>query len=79
MRCCVCNKVVPKERVKFLLESGVFEHSITCVAHSLTKPKKGIYSGEPGTSDLIICDKVYNDSVRSKFNEAEEEADVKLD
>jgi hypothetical protein len=34
---------------------------------------KGVYAGEHGTSDLILCDRVYDDSVRTKFFESDEE------
>lgn len=70
--CWVCSCVIPRERVKFLKESNLHESEYTCVAHSQTKAIKGIYMGEHGTSEMKLCDRVYNDSVRSKFREAEE-------
>jgi hypothetical protein len=32
---------------------------------------KGIYLGEVGTSEMLVCDKVYDDNVRSVFRKAE--------
>jgi hypothetical protein len=64
----VCNAQVPAERVEFLLENN---KEITCIKHAAPVALKAIYSGEFGTSDLIFCDKIYNDSVRSKFYDAE--------
>lgn len=72
-KCLVCNTAILPARVEFLLESGVLERDLTCVTHSLTAKIKGIYNGEHGTSDIILCDKVYDDSVRSKFSSVEEE------
>ena len=71
--CWVCNKPIIPERAQFLIEEGVREDSLTCTVHSQTKRLQALYSGEHGTSDLILCDKVYNDSVRTKFHEAAEE------
>lgn len=67
-KCIVCNCVIPDARIEFLVENN---KEMTCLKHSITKPIKAIYSGEHGTSDLIFCDRVYNDSVRSKFYNAE--------
>ena len=70
--CWDCGKVIPAERLEFLRESGVHPDRLTCIKHANATRIKGIYSGEHGTSDIILCDKVYNDSVRSKFREVEE-------
>jgi hypothetical protein len=53
---------------------GIPESRWTVVEHALDSPRKGIYLGEVGTSDLLIVDKVYNDSVRSVFRGAKKEA-----
>lgn len=53
---------------------GTPEHLWTCVEHSLTKPKQGLFLGEVGTSELLLVDKVYDDSVRSVFRGARKEA-----
>ena len=70
-KCWDCGVEIPKERLQFLIESGVNKARLTCIKHSNTSKIKGIYNGEYGTSDIILCDKVYNDSVRSKFREVE--------
>lgn len=70
--CFVCNITIPEARLEFIMELGVPEHEMTCVKHSQTAKIKGIYSGENGTSDIILCDKIHDDSVRSKFREIEE-------
>jgi hypothetical protein len=71
--CVVSGKVIPKERVEALKMLGVPENRWTCVEHALAMPRKGIYMGENGTSELRIVDKVYNDSVRSVFGKAKKE------
>ena len=72
MLCWFCNCAIPSERVKFLKETSLHESEYTCVHHSQTKNIKGIYMGEHGTSEMKLCDRVYNDSVRSKFRDPEE-------
>ena len=52
---------------------GIPESRWTCVEHALPVPRKGIYLGEAGTSQLLIVDKVYDDSVRSVFRGAKKE------
>jgi hypothetical protein len=42
----------------------------------MIKPRQGVYLGEVGTSELLIVDKVYNDSVRSVFRGAKKEAEA---
>lgn len=70
--CPVCNKIIPEERVAFLKELNYADVDIYCVNHAINRPVKGIYSGEVGTSDLILCDQVYNDSVRRKLYNTED-------
>ena len=70
--CWFCNCAIPSERVKFLKGTSLHESEYTCVNHSQTKAIKGIYMGEHGTSEMKLCDKVYNDSVRSKFRDPED-------
>ena len=74
-KCWDCNTVIPIERVEFLLESGVKPDQLTCLKHSQTTKIKGVYTGEHGTSDMLLCDRVYDDSVRSKFRESVEPTD----
>ena len=71
--CCSCGKTIQPERVEFLFEAGKTEFELTCTKHSQTRPVKGIYSGENGTSAIILCDKIYSDSVRSVFHQVEVE------
>ena len=70
--CWDCGAVINIDRANFLIESGIRPEMLTCLKHSATTKIKGIYSGENGTSDIILCDKVYNDNVRSKFRETED-------
>lgn len=80
-KCVVSGKPIPSERVEALESLGIPEYMWTCVEHSFVKPKQGLFLGEVGTSELLIVDKVYDDSVRSVFrgsrasseNEKEEE------
>jgi hypothetical protein len=73
-KCVVSGKTIPAERVEALKMLGTPESQWTCVEHSLTKPKQGLYLGEVGTSELLLVDKVYDDSVRSVFRGAKKEA-----
>jgi hypothetical protein len=66
-KCVVSGKTIPPARVEALKNLGTPEHMWTCVEHSLVKPKQGLFLGEVGTSELLIVDKVYDDSVRSVF------------
>jgi hypothetical protein len=66
-KCVVSGKPIPAERVEALRMLGTPESRWTCVEHSLTKPRQGVYLGEVGTSELLFVDKVYDDSVRSIF------------
>lgn len=70
--CWYCNKPIPQARLDFLLETNVLPHDMACVDHSQTKRIQGIYLGEAGTSEIKLCKKVYNDSVRSKFHTIDE-------
>ncbi len=81
-KCPICDALIPTERVAFLKELKYKDIDIYCVKHALNRPVKGIWSREVGTSDLILCDQVYNDSVRRKLYNAEdllEEDDIEED
>ena len=84
-KCVVSGKPIPQARVDALISLGIPEHLWTCVEHSLSKPKQGLFLGEVGTSELLIVDKVYDDSVRSVFRGSkkesteEEQEEVKAD
>lgn len=73
-RCVVSGKIIPPERLEALEMLGIPESRWTCVEHALEIPRKGVYLGENGTSELLIVSKVYNDSVRSVFRGSKKEA-----
>jgi hypothetical protein len=73
-KCVVSGKVIPPERIEALEMLGIPESRWTCVEHALDIPRKGVYLGENGTSELLIVSKVYNDSVRSVFRGSKKEA-----
>jgi hypothetical protein len=77
--CTVSGKEIPSERVDALKMLGVPESKWTCVEHSTTKPKQGIFMGEHGTSDLKMVDKVYDDSVRSVFKSSDHEVNSEIE
>jgi hypothetical protein len=74
-KCVVSGKPIPVERVEALEMLGIPQSKWTCVEHSLTKPKQGVYLGEVGTSELLLVDKVYDDSVRSVFRGAKRDSE----
>lgn len=74
-KCVVSGKTIPAERVEALQMLGIPQSRWTCVEHSLTKPKQGVYLGEVGTSELLLVDKVYDDSVRSVFRGAKRDSE----
>jgi hypothetical protein len=69
--CQVSGKEISAERIAALIMLGVPEQQWTCVEHSMTKPKQGIFMGEHGTSDLLLVNKVYDDSVRGVFKSSD--------
>lgn len=71
-KCIVCNCEIIPERVEFLVENN---KEMTCLSHAQPVKLKAIYSGEHGTSDLIFCDRVYDDSVRTKLYNTEQFVD----
>lgn len=78
-KCVVSGKPIPIERVEALKMLGTPENLWTCVEHSLTKPRQGLFLGEVGTSELLIVDKVYDDSVRSVFKGARKDIEQAQD
>lgn len=74
-KCIVSGKEIPKERVEALRMLGVPQEQWTCVENSFTKPKQGIFMGEVGGSEMRVVDKVYNDSVRAVFKNADRETE----
>jgi hypothetical protein len=78
-KCVVSGKNIPAERVEALIMLGIPEERWTCVEHAFAAPRKGIYLGENGTSELLIVDKVYDDSVRSVFRNSKKEVVLEND
>lgn len=75
--CTVSGKPIPPERVEALKMLGTPENQWTCVEHSMVRPRQGIFLGEAGTSELLLVNKVYNDSVRSVFKSADRETEAR--
>ena len=73
--CFACLKPLTAARVGALRGLNTGHDSWACVKCSdlVTTPRLGIYTGEVGTSQLLIVDKVYNDSVRDVFMELDRE------
>jgi hypothetical protein len=69
--CVICHKEIPKARIEALQSLKTPFTKYTHVGCSTTAKIKGIYMGEAGTSEIKLCDKIYNDSVRSVFKRAE--------
>lgn len=78
-KCIVSGKEIPQERVDALKMLGVPENQWTCVENSFTKPKQGIFMGEVGGSEMRVVDKVYNDSVRAVFKNADRETQEEIE
>ena len=66
--CAISGKKIPKERVEALKMLGTSENLWTCVEHSTTKPRQGVYLGEAGSSQILMVDKVFDDTVRTIFS-----------
>lgn len=71
MNCPVCNVEIPQERVDYLVGLRYPEHDIFCVKHASNRLTKAVYSGEVGTSELIFCRRVFDDSVQNTLLDAE--------
>lgn len=71
-KCINCDGVIPQKRVEALIMLGVDQRQWTHVQCSTEKKKLGMYTGLPGVSELLIVDKIYNDTVRGMFSKAEE-------
>ena len=69
--CVVCLKEIPAARIAALKSMQATPDRWTHVNCSTVTKVKGLYLGEAGTSQLQLCKKVYNDSVRSVFRKAE--------
>lgn len=73
--CIICNKSIPKDRVSALKMLGKDIREWTHVGCSQETKNQGIYTGESGTSKLLIVRKVYNDSVRDVFKKSSEDTE----
>ena len=71
--CSACQKPIAQPRIEALKLMGVIKANWTHTQCSQVSKVKGIYMGEVGTSQIRICDRVYDDSVRSVFKKAEAE------
>jgi len=79
--CKVSGKPIPADRVRALRILEVPENEWTLKEHASVRPKRGIYMGEHGTSELRLVRKVGNTSVRDVFRSIEtmEEPEIKAD
>ncbi|NBQ67282.1 MAG: hypothetical protein EBU46_00010 [Nitrosomonadaceae bacterium] len=67
LRCVVCDCKLTKERLAALKSLNAPKTRWTCVKDSTVKKVLGQYAGEVGTSDMFLCDRIDEDSVRSMF------------
>jgi hypothetical protein len=71
--CVICNKEMPAARIQALKLINATLDRWTCVNCSTVTKVRGLYLGEVGTSKLQLCNKIYNDSVKSVFRRSESE------
>lgn len=71
--CVVCQKPIPADRLEALKAMNLPRTLWAHTKCSTVQKIKGIYMGEVGTSKLQLCNKVYNDSVRSVFRKTDHE------
>ena len=69
--CVICDKPIPANRLEALVLMNTPVSKYTHTKCSTVTKIKGIYLGEVGTSEIMLCDKLYNDSVRSVFRRAD--------
>ena len=74
-KCVICFKEIPAERMEALKSMNTPATRYTHTQCSTTTKVKGLYLGEVGTSQLQLCDKIYNDSVRNVFRRADADED----
>lgn len=75
IKCVICNRNIPPERLAALKMLGVESNNATHVGCSQETKRQGIFLGESGTSQLLIVRKVYDDSVREVFKGSPQESD----
>ena len=57
-KCSVSGEAISPERVEALKVLGVPESKWTSIKHSQVKKLRGVYAGDDGSSDIVICDAV---------------------
>ena len=57
-KCSVSGEALSPERVEALQVLGVPESKWTNIKHSQVKKLRGVYAGDDGSSDIVICDAV---------------------
>lgn len=57
-KCSVSGEAISPERVEALQVLGVPESKWTNIKHSQVKKLRGVYAGDNGSSDIVICDAV---------------------
>jgi len=57
-KCSVSGEAISPERVEALIVLGVPESKWTNIKHSQVKKLRGVYAGDDGSSDIVICDAV---------------------
>lgn len=62
-KCSVSGEAISPERVEALKVLGVPESKWTNIKHSQVKKLRGVYAGDDGSSDIVICDAVNGGSL----------------
>ena len=57
-KCAVSGEALSPERVEALQVLGVPESKWTNIKHSQVKKLRGVYAGDDGSNDIVICDAV---------------------
>ena len=57
-KCSVSGEAISPERVEALKVLGVPESKWTNIKHSQVKKLRGVYAGDDGSNDIVICDAV---------------------
>ena len=57
-KCSVSGEALSPERVEALQVLGVPESKWTNIKHSQVKKLRGVYAGDDGSNDIVICDAV---------------------
>ena len=62
-KCSVSGEAISPERVEALKVLGVPESKWTNIKHSQVKKLRGVYAGDDGSNDIVICDAVNGGSL----------------